>query len=226
MVPWSDFRPCARKGASGVANAKRTPTGVSRNRTVAATNARRALLLAAALAAAASADEVTKTYRDPTFHATVSNVLVVGVHSDSNVRGMFENSVVRALRAAGATGGDSSLARMGSAQEVTADTVTAAARRVGADAVLITRVVDVQTQNPDATTTFNDYFRAYVEYQDPLPVTTTHTVRVRSDLYVLESETRVWGVESTGFEKQNLLGVIDGISKAITAQLRTDGLVR
>ncbi|HZF31963.1 MAG TPA: hypothetical protein VE907_22795, partial [Gammaproteobacteria bacterium] len=126
-----------------MASEGRALIGASRNRAVGARNARRALLVAAAFAAAAFADEVTETYRDPTFHATVSNVLVVGIHPDSNVRGMFENSVVRALRAAGATG-DSSLARMGSTQEVAADTVVAAARRAEADAVLITRVVDVQ----------------------------------------------------------------------------------
>ena len=185
----------------------------------------RALLLAGALTTVAAADEVTNVYRDPAFRGTVSNVLVVGVHADSNTRGMFENSVVRALRNAGATG-DSSLARMGSAQDVTADTVVAAGRRAGADAVLVTRVVDVETKNPDATTSVSDYFKAYASYQDPLPVIATHTVRVRTDLYVLETETRVWGADSTGFDKQNLFGVIDGIAKTVTAQLRTDGLIR
>ena len=184
-----------------------------------------ALLLAAVLTGAATADEVTNVYRDPAFRGKVSNVLVVGVHSDANVRGMFENSVLRALRAAGATG-DSSLARMGSAQEVTADTVVAAARRLGADSVLVTRVLDVDTKNPDATTSFSDYFRAYASYQDPMPVIATHTVRVRTDLYVLATEKRVWGADSTGFDKQNLFGVIDGIAKTVTGQLRTDGLLR
>jgi hypothetical protein len=187
--------------------------------------ARHALLLGWAwAAAAAAADEVVETYKDPTFHATVSNILVVGLHSDTNVRGMFENSVLRALRAAGATG-DSSLARMGSTQEVTADTVAAAARRAGTDAVLITRVVDAEAQQSGAPT-FVEYFNAYAPAQDPLGVTSTRPVRVTSDLYVVASQTRVWGAESTGFEKQNLLAAIDGIAKAVTAQLRTDGLIR
>ena len=181
--------------------------------------ARHALLLGWAwAAAAAAADEVVETYKDPTFHATVSNILVVGL------RGMFENSVLRALRAAGATG-DSSLARMGSTQEVTADTVAAAARRAGTDAVLITRVVDAEAQQSGAPT-FVEYFNAYAPAQDPLGVTSTRPVRVTSDLYVVASQTRVWGAESTGFEKQNLLAAIDGIAKAVTAQLRTDGLIR
>ena len=58
-----------------------------------------------------------------------------------------------------------------------------------------------------------------------MPVTTAYTVRVRTDLYLVATEQRVWAVESTGFEKQNLFGVIDGIAKALTAQLRKDGLI-
>jgi len=185
----------------------------------------RTLLFALVLAAPAGADEVVRTYRDPTFDATVSNILVVGVHQDRNVRGQFENSVARALRAAGVTG-DSSLARMGSTQELTADTLLAAARRMGADSVLVTRVVDVQTHNPEATATFVDYFRAYADQEDPLPVMTTHTVLVKTDLYAVASQARVWGVDSTAIEKQNLFGVIDGIATAVTAQLRADGLIR
>lgn len=182
------------------------------------------VLLLALAAAIARADEVVETYRDRNFDATVSSVLVVGVHPDTNVRRMFENSMLRALREAGVTG-DSSLARMGSATELTADAVAAAAQRAEADSVLVTRVLDVQTENPDATTTFVEYFTAYAA-DDPLPVVTTHTVRVRSDLYVLAGQRHVWGVESTTFEKENLFGVLDGIARAVTAQLRDDRLVR
>jgi hypothetical protein len=149
---------------------------------------------------------------------------VVGVTPDTNVRRMFENSMLRALREAGVTG-DSSLARMGSTETLTADAVAAAAQRAEADSVLVTRVLDVETENPDASTTFVEYFTAYAA-NDPLPVVTTHTVRVRSDLYVLAGQRRVWGVESTAVDKQNLFGVIDGIASAVTAKLRQDRLIR
>jgi hypothetical protein len=183
-----------------------------------------AVLLASLLSGAAVGDEVSKVYEDPAFEGTVAKILVVGVHEDTGVRGQFENTLSRALRAAGASA-EASLYTVSSSRELTADSLVAAAGRVRADAVLVTRVVDVQTQNPDATTDFTEYFRAYSRYEDPLPVTTTHTVRVRTDLYVVESRARIWGVESTAFEKPNLFGVIDGIAKAVTAQLRADGLI-
>ena len=184
----------------------------------------RILLLGLFVAGGASADEVVKTFQDPAFKATVSKILVVGVHDDRSVRGQFENSVSRALRAVGG-GGEASLYSVAGVGEITADTLVAAAQRARADAVMVTRVVDVQTENPDATTTFSEYFQAYSKYGDPLPVSTTYNVRVRTDLYLVEGQRRIWAVESTAFEKANLLGVIDGISKALSAQLRTDGLI-
>ncbi len=183
------------------------------------------VLLGLFVAASAAGDEVVKVYEDPAFEGTVSEILVVGVHEDIGVRGQFENTVARALRAAGASA-EASLYTVSAARDLTADSLVAAANRARADAVLVTRVVDVQTQSPDAAADFTEYFRAYSRYEDPLPVTETHTVRVRTDLYLVESRARIWGVESTAFEKPNLFGVIDGIAKAVTAQLRSDGLIK
>ena len=111
------------------------------------------------------------------------------------------------------------------AAELSAATVVAAAGRARADAVLVTQVVDVQTQGGDGATV-TEYFNAYARYQDPLPTTTAHTVRVKIDLYVVAGERRVWAAESTAVDKVDLFGVIDGIATALAAQLRADGLIR
>jgi hypothetical protein len=183
------------------------------------------VLLGLLLGRAAAADEVVKTFQDPTFTTQVAKVLVVGVHEDFGVRGQFENTVARTLRSVG-TAGEASLYSLSSAAELNADALVAAARKARADAVMVTRVVDVKTENPGATTSFTEYFQAYSKYADPMPVTTAYTVRVRTDLYLVATEKRVWAVESTAFEKQNLFGVIDGIAKALTTQLRKDGLIK
>jgi hypothetical protein len=90
--------------------------------------------------------------------------------------------------------------------------------------VLVTRAVDVQTEKFDANSV-TQYFEAYSIYADPMPMTTAYTVRVRADLYLVATQARIWGVESTAFQKQDLAAVIDGIAKELTAQLRTDGLI-
>jgi transposase len=174
------------------------------------------------LTCAASADEVAASYKDPTFNGTVTRILVVGAHEDRNVRGIFENSVVRALRAGGADG-ESSLARMGSSQALSAETLLAAAERAGADAVLVTRVLSVDTRE-SGDEEFAQAVRPHAE--DPLQSATANTVRVGSDLYTVANQTKVWSAESTTFDKANLFGVIDGITTSITAKLRSDRLIR
>jgi hypothetical protein len=175
--------------------------------------------------AGAAAAQVEKTYQDASFTGTVAKILVIGVHDDFGTRGQFENAFARALRAVGA-GGEPSLYSVGGVDDLTADKVVAAARKANADAVMVTRVVDVLTENPAATKTVAEYFQAYSKYGDPLPVDTAYTVRVRSDLYLVENQARVWAVESTQFEKPDLFSVIEGIAQALTAQLRSDGLIR
>lgn len=183
-----------------------------------------ALLVALLLVRAAAGDEVVKSYQDPAFSTKVTKILVVGVHEDFGTRGQFENTVARALRSMG-TAGEASLYSLSSAKELTAANLVAAALKARADAVLVTRVVDVQTAHADPAATFTQYFESYSKYADPIPMTTAHTVRVNTDLYVVATQQRVWAVESTVFDKQNLATVIDGIAKALTTQLRKDGLI-
>jgi hypothetical protein len=176
------------------------------------------------VAPAAAADEVVVTYRDAAFDSTVAKILVVGVHDDISVRGQFENTVARALRAVG-TAGEASLYTVSGVDELTADTLVAAARRANADAVMVTRVIDVQAQNPDGPTSLYEHFRSFDGYPDPLADAATHTVVVRTDLYLVATEQRLWGVESTAVEKRTLFGVIEALATATAAQLRRDGLI-
>jgi hypothetical protein len=183
-----------------------------------------AALLGLLMAVAAAGDEVVKTFADPTFDGSVAKILIVGAHPENSVRTQFENTVGRALRNLGVSS-EPSFYRMSSAQELTADTLVGAARSANADAVLVTRVVDVQTHNREGTAGFSEYFQKYAAYEDPLPAATTHTVLVRSDLYLVAGQKRIWGVESTAVDKANLFGVIDGIADSVIAQLRADGLI-
>jgi hypothetical protein len=47
-----------------------------------------------------------------------------------------------------------------------------------------------------------------------------------TDVYDAASEKRVWSVESTSFDKQTAYGVIDGVARAISAELARDGLIQ
>jgi hypothetical protein len=202
---------------------------------------RRALQLAGALAlcaCAATGERIVKVYEDrAALNAPYSRILVVGAHAQAGTRRTFEDHVVRALAALG-TEARSSLAVMGEAQAIDRDAVVAAVRASGADAVLVTRVVDIETQSeveqgqPQAEVRrrsdvpMADFFRyEYAESPDAMTVTTVRTVILETDVYDAASEKKVWAVESTSFDKQTAYGVIEEVAQTISAELASDGLI-
>jgi hypothetical protein len=204
------------------------------------------LFVGAALAAtlalgacASTGDRVVKVFEDrAAFAGPYTRILVVGAHAEAATRRTFEDSVVRALAALG-TEGRSSLVVMDASENIDRESVIAAVRETGADAVLVTRVVDIeakteieqgQTQAELARRSdvpLADFFRyEYVESADAMTVTTVRTVILDTDVYDAASEKKVWSVESTSFDKQTAYGVIDGVARTISAELARDGLIQ
>ena len=191
------------------------------------------------LAACTSPDRVVRVYRDTEYvDGPFAKILVVGAHEDASLRRRFEDSVVWHLNQAG-TQAAMSVEAMSSAAELNRDTLVTAANRTNADAVLITRVLDVQARaemqegrSSAAAQRRNnipmaDFFRYdYVEYQDPMTITTVRTVILATELYGVANETRIWSVESTSFDKASIDATIDDASRALARALRNDGLIR
>jgi hypothetical protein len=195
-----------------------------------------ALLLCAC---ASTGDRVVKVFEDrAALDSPYTRILVVGAHAETGTRRTFEDSVVRALAALGAEA-RSSLAVMDAAQNIDRESVVAAMREAGADAVLVTRVVDIETQSEIEQgqtqaelarrndVPLADFFRyEYVESADAMTVTTVRTVILETDVFDAAREKKVWSVESTSFDKQTAYGVIDGVARAISAELERDGLIQ
>lgn len=198
-----------------------------------------AILAVVVLAACASSDSLVKLYEDVDFDAgPFDHVLIVGAYNDIILRRQGENALAAVISATGSEA-TPSLAVMEAASGLDRDSVVAAAGRTGADAVLLTRVLDVEHRiinvSGQETTIAQrrddiplvDFFRYdYVTYSDPMTYSAVRTVILSSDLYDVDSEERIWSVESTSFEKETTDEIIDGASRRIAAQLRADGLIR
>ena len=187
----------------------------------------------------ASSDRVVKIYEDAAFAGDPFNrILVVGAHEEVGNRRQFENSLVTVLNENGPVA-VASLSVMQADEPIDRDALIVAVRETGADAFMITRLLDVessstveggrvtaeaQRRNDIALV---DFFRYdYAEYRDPMTVTTVRTVILLTDLYNVADEAKIWSVESTSFDKASVYGVIDGASRGITDQLRRDQLIR
>ena len=198
------------------------------------------LLLAGSLAlvGCAASDRVVKTYESPDFDGGPFNrILIVAAHEETGTRRLFENTLRTVMNENGQIA-VTSLSVMDAEAPIEREPVVAAVREAGADAVLVTRLMDV-----DSTTSVQggrtaaeaerrndlplaDFFRYdYVEYQDPMTSTTVNTVVLSSDLYNVADESKVWSVETTSFDKASVYGVIDSATRGLADQLRRDRLI-
>ena len=189
------------------------------------------------LAACSAPASVVKSYQNPTFTGgAFAKVLIVGAHENVNARRHFEEALAAELTAA-RTGAASSLAVMGVDAAINRESLVAAARQTASDAVLITRLLDMDSRaeigggrvEADAERKDDglaDFFRYdYVTYRDPLEITTIRTVVLSTDLYNVADEAKIWSVESTTFEKETLHDIVDDAAHAISRQLARDGLI-
>jgi len=195
-------------------------------------------VLAAGLACGQS-DRVVKTYEaDSAEGAPFSRLLIVGAHRDTDIRRRFEDSVADSISSS-RTSAVASLDVMDRLQPLNEATLVAAATEAEADAVLVTRMIDVQrsaefdrgrstavaTRRDERTLV--DFFRYdYAEIPDPTTVTVVSTVVVSSDLYRLEDRAKLWSAESTAFEKEDASDAINSISKGLARRLKRDRFVR
>jgi hypothetical protein len=187
----------------------------------------------------ATPDRVERVFDDSdSVSSPFDSLLVVGVHPDANMRREFEAALVRALRGTGASA-RYSLEFMQSTQPISRDSVVSAAAQANADAVLITRLVGLETRTrvERGRSTIEaerrndiplaDFFRyEYAEYSDPMVATAVATVVLETDLYSVANEQQVWRVQSKAIDRSSVFEAVTSEATALTRALEQDGLIR
>ncbi|NIW24811.1 MAG: hypothetical protein GWN29_09730 [Gammaproteobacteria bacterium] len=198
-----------------------------------------AALCALVLLGCGTSSRVVTLYENPEFTGgPFTNILVLGVHEDADARRRFESGVASAIREGG-TSATPSLNFMRSTDEISRDSIVEIVETENFDAVLVTRLVDldIQIERREGRSTAQaqrrddlplvDFFRYdYVEYQDPMTSTTVRTVVLVTDLYNVADESKVWSVESTSIQKDGVYELINDISGALASALTRDNLIR
>jgi hypothetical protein len=125
---------------------------------------------------------------------------------------------------------------------VTRQTFLAMVERIDADAVLVTRMVDLQSagtvkdMRPEATVTFRPtyYFNVWdvqqTEYVEPQSVEFEHSLVLATQVYSVLKKEAVWAIESKSkivmdFDQMKGLSVIRDEANAIATHLSRDGLL-
>jgi hypothetical protein len=203
---------------------------------------KRGLLLCAALLALAGSGcvpqtEVIKLY-DNTDRAAqhYQRLLVVSVIDDPGTRRRLEELIAGNLNSTRATG-IMAHQEVGLATNLLQEEIDAAAKYTGADAILMTHIVSVDTRvdveegRTDVVSECRggeplDYFLYdRREIKEPDTVKFAHTVIAVTSLYSAADGERLWTIQSTCFEKASMDDVLREEAGAIVRQLQLDDLI-
>jgi len=198
--------------------------------------------VAVALAACSAGPQVTRTQAlSESADAPYENVLVIALLSSFDSRRYLEDEVVKQLAALG-TKAVASTSHMNTKTPVTRETFLAMVEEFDADAVLVTRLVSLQSlgtmvdMNPEATYNFRPtyYYNVWSvdleEYVEPQAADFEHTFVLTTQLYSVLNKEAVWAIESktrieVGFDEMVSYSIYVDEAKAIVTHLSRDGLI-
>jgi hypothetical protein len=198
---------------------------------------RKGSFLLALAAVVANGCAATSSHSGPDMDETsFSNFLVVAVAGNYNSRAQFERATVSGLRQQGASASTYHSLVSGD-NPITPDEVRAAVKSGAFDAVLVTRVLDTQTdltvnkdrEETDATPIggrlVNLFRYDYTDYENPGTIDLKTSVTLATELYNVTTEEIVWSMEQTSKGETNLGLLIDETAATVVDRLDRDDLI-
>ena len=197
--------------------------------------------IATFLAACAGPQVTTTQALAEAADAPYQNVLVVFLASSFDSRRYLETEVVKKLAEHG-TQATASTSRMDSRTPLTRQTFLTMVDDIDADAVLVTQLVDLQSEgtkvNMNPRTTYNVrptwYYNVWsievAEYREPSAFDFEHSLELATQLYSVQAKDVVWAIESKSsiqqdFDQTRDYSIFVDEADAIVTQLLRDGLI-
>ena len=184
-----------------------------------------------------STTQTTNTWVDQSYRGSpVSDVLVIAVSKDGNLRRSFENKFVQKLKATGVRAVPSA-AEMPLDQKMEKEAVLAIVKKLGVDSVLVTHLVSVKEKDVSTPAAeyrpADDYHRGQAEfYQDvydysrqPQYYPTRVKVRLESKLYDVKTEKPIWSAQSKTLDPQSTMELFDAAIEAFVRNLKENKLL-
>ena len=176
-----------------------------------------------------------------TADAPYGNVLVISLFESFDARRYMEQDIVKQLRERGVKA-VASTSMMDTRTPVTRETFVAMVESQGSDSVLITQLVDLETEaemkDARPETTYNItptyYYNVWNvdvdEYVQPQGMTLNYAIVLATQLYSVAKQEAVWAIQSKtkismDYDERGDTSVITDEATAITRYLSKDGLL-
>ena len=187
-----------------------------------------------------SASWTNPDYLDPT---PPKSILVIGVAENQANRRMYEAALAQRLEEHGVTAYQSVML-LPTSEKLQKEDVVAAVKEKNIDAVLVTRVLDINRQKnyvPPSTTVYSAYpgyghayYGSYYGYYhhsysvvtSPGYTYTDVTVILETNLYDASNESIAWSGQSATFNPEDVHEVIGPTAKLIVNKLIEEGFIQ
>jgi len=156
------------------------------------------------LPASCATTKMTEAWRDDTFRGTIRKVVVIGIFKEPDTRKIFEGEFAARLKERGVDA-TASYKIVSDAELPDKDVVIGKIRKLGADAVLVTRVVDMENVKAQAPGkgyvvpvyygTYGSYYNYSYGYERGYTVQEGHA-DMETNLYGLGDEKLIWSGHS------------------------------
>jgi hypothetical protein len=201
------------------------------------------VVVALFLMAGCATTSMVDTWKDPNYKGKgFHNFLVVGITKDPGVRRVFEDIFTAELRSRGLQA-TASYSVTPQEQAVTKELLAAAVKKTGADAVVTTRVVNVQQQTvtPGYVDTYGSgpnyyphrypqrdlysYYGTTTQVIQPPTVQNYQVATLETVLFDVADAAMIWSGTSTAFETNQAVTTSKDLSKLIIQNLIKAGLI-
>jgi hypothetical protein len=177
--------------------------------------------------------ELTRNHLEEAYRERpVSNILVIGVADKEETRRRFEERFVAALKSAGVGAfGSTDAVAIPPDRKLPKEAILEAVAGNGGDAVIITRLVDIQRKEaysrlaPEAAGFYGQYGYLYNAVHDPGYSTERTTVWLETHLYDAASESLIWAADSKSINVESARQVIGDVIAAAVKDLLASGVV-
>ena len=184
------------------------------------------------LLASCATTKVTEAWKDEQFRGTIRKAAVVGVFREPDTRKIFEDEFADRLRARGVEA-VASHKFIPDAEMPDKDVVIGKIRNVGADTVVVTRILDtetVQTIVPGRSYLVPQYYGYYGTYythiHEPGYIVQEGVTYAETNLYRIGDEKLIWSGRSRTELSATRYELIQAFVKAMLERLSADGLIR
>jgi hypothetical protein len=184
------------------------------------------------LVASCATTTLTAVWRGESYAGPVKKMAVIGVSKKPVIRNLFEDECVRELRTRG-TDAVASYTVLSFDQLANKETVQSQIRGLGADAVLMTRLVDtksVQTYIPGQVYVMPNYYYGWSGYYGSVFSTPGRTIQdeyayLETNVYDVKTEQLIWSARSETWMSDNDQEMIKSFIGAIIARLAADKII-